>query len=107
MIDLGKWRLVEDAYNITLEEFREGGTLHIGKISKDRWVTEGYYPRTAKGRTYIYHRLISEGIREVDASDMKEVLSIVEDTSNKIFEWFKDEDKKMKASRKTRQITGI
>jgi hypothetical protein len=78
MITVGNFRIRRyDEHNIVVEEFRGGGQIVVGKMSKDRWKICGYWGRLEP----ILSFLIAKGVDEADT--LKEL-------SNKI-EWIKAE----------------
>jgi hypothetical protein len=89
MILSDKYRLKEDRYNLHLEAFKAGGEpAPKGKLTADRWVLMGHYPKGSRGRKIVYNRLINLEISDLEKQTLEEILQVVETTSEQVIEWF-------------------
>lgn len=86
-----KYTIKEDQYNLTLYETVDVETRVKGKRTgnvekKERCV--GYYSPTAKGRVQIYNRVLNNEISDKEEQSLQEILTIVNKTSEEIYEVF-------------------
>jgi hypothetical protein len=94
MLKLNNYRLREDNYNLTLEEFHQGGNKLRTKegVSKDRWVVIGYYPPTLNGRIQVFNRLVNLGISELEVQSFENVIETMERIESGIYDWLEKQD---------------
>ena len=82
-----RFKVEETTYNINLYEYRTG-IKPVTREEVSNWALVGHYPCTAKGRSYVYHKIINLLISGQEEQDLKKILEIVEKTSKEIVDFF-------------------
>jgi hypothetical protein len=77
-INIGKYRITSDEYNITLQhrEAKKKGD----NIGEEYWVTDGYY----RDLEYCCERLLDKRISRSDAKSVKELIACINQAKEEI-----------------------